>query len=123
MINKIDLNRTLFDKDKYSKTIDNSFKELLPPPQEEIIETFTITDFFEAYDNLFFEIPKTGPQSHNTLIQKSSEYVGDEQTNEELDALYAEIAQLRTQLLDTQKELSEIQQAQVEESLQNINNG
>ena len=123
MINKINLNRTLFDKDKYSKTIDNSFKELLPPPQEEIIETFTITDFFEAYDNLFFEIPKTGPQSHNTLIQKSSEYVGDEQTNEELDALYAEIAQLRTQLLDTQKELSEIQQAQVEESLQNINNG
>ena len=123
MINKIDLNRTLFDKDKYSKTIDNSFKELLPPPQEEIIEPFTITDFFEAYDNLFFEIPKTGPQSHNTLIQKSSEYVGDEQTNEELDALYAEIAQLRTQLLDTQKELSEIQQAQVEESLQNINNG
>jgi hypothetical protein len=123
MINKIDLNRTLFDKDKYPKTIDNSFKELLPPPQEEIIETFTITDFFEAYDNLFFEIPKTGLESHNTLIQKSSEYVGDEQTNEELDALYAEIAQLRTQLLDTQKELSEIQQAQVEESLQNINNG
>ena len=123
MINKIDLNRTLFDKDKYSKTIDNSFKELLPPPQEEIIETFTITDFFEAYDNLFFEIPKTGPQSHNTLIQKSSEYVGDEQTNEELDALYAEITSLRTQLLDTQKELSDLQQTQIEDSLQNINNG
>ena len=123
MINKINLNRTLFDKDKYSKTIDNSFKELLPPPQEEIIETFTITDFFEAYDNLFFEIPKTGPQSHNTLIQKSSEYVGDEQTNEELDALYAEITSLRTQLLDTQKELSDLQQTQIEDSLQNINNG
>tara|TARA_Y100001972_G_C7541217_1_gene272297 strand:+ start:48 stop:419 length:372 start_codon:yes stop_codon:yes gene_type:complete len=123
MINKINLNRTLFDKDKYSKTIDNSFKELLPPPQEEIIEPFTITDFFEAYDNLFFEIPKTGPQSHNTLIQKSSEYVGDEQTNEELDALYAEITSLRTQLLDTQKELSDLQQTQIEDSLQNINNG
>ena len=123
MINKINLNRTLFDKDKYSKTIDNSFKELLPPPQEEIIEPLTITDFFEAYDNLFFEIPKTGPQSHNTLIQKSSEYVGDEQTNEELDALYAEITSLRTQLLDTQKELSDLQQTQIEDSLQNINNG
>lgn len=123
MINRIDLNRTLFDKSKYSKTIDNSFKELLPPPQEEITEALTIVDFFEAYDNLFFEIPKTGDQSHNTLIQKSSEYVGNEQTNEELDALYAEIAQLRTQLLDTQRELSEIQQAQTEESLQNISNG
>ena len=123
MINRIDLNRTLFDKSKYSKTIDNSFKELLPPPQEEVTESLTIVDFFEAYDNLFFEIPKTGPQSHNTLIQKSSEYVGDEQTNEELDALYAEITSLRTQLLETQKELSDIQQAQLESSLQNIDNG
>ena len=123
MINRIDLNRTLFDKSKYSKTIDNSFKELLPPPQEEITEALTIVDFFEAYDNLFFEIPKTGDQSHNTLIQKRSEYVGNEQTNEELDALYAEIAQVRTQLLDTPRELSEIQQAQTEESLQNISNG
>jgi hypothetical protein len=123
MINKIDLNKTLFDKDKYSKTIDNSFKELLPPIQEEIDESLTITDFFVAYDDLFLEIPKTGFQSHNTLIQKSSEYVGNEQTNEELDALYAEIASLRTQLLDTQKELSDLQQTQIEDSLQNINNG
>ena len=123
MINRIDLNRTLFDKTKYSKTIDNSFKELLPPPQEVPVETLTIEEFFEAYDNLFFEIPKTGLNSHNTLIQKSSEYVGNEQTNEELDALYAEIAQLRTQLLDTQKELSDIQQAQANEGLQNLSNG
>jgi len=123
MINRINLNRTLFDKDKYSKTIDNSFKELLPPTQEEIVESLTITDFFGAYDDLFLEIPKTGFQSHNTLIQKSSEYVGNEQTNEELDALYSEIASLRTQLLDTQKELSDIQQTQIEDSLQNINNG
>lgn len=123
MISRIDLNRTLFDKTKYSKTIDNSFKELLPPPQEVPVETLTTEEFFEAYDNLFFEIPKTGLNSHNTLIQKSSEYVGNEQTNEELDALYAEIAQLRTQLLDTQKELSDIQQAQANEGLQNLSNG
>lgn len=123
MSNRVNLNKTLFDKTRYSRTIDNSFKELLPPVQEEITQTLSINDFFEAYDNLFFDIPKTGPQSHNILIQKSSEYVGDEQTNEELNALYAEIDSLRTQLLETQKELSEIQQAQAEEGLQNLNNG
>lgn len=128
MSNRINLNKTLFDKVKYSRTIDNSFKELLPPPQEDLTQNLTVAEFFEAYDTLFFEIPKTGLQSHNTLIQKSSEYVGDEQTNEELDALYAEIDALRTQLLDTQKELSDIQQAQaeaslVEANLQNLDNG
>jgi len=123
MSNRINLNRTLFDKIKYSKTIDNSFKELLPPSQEELIESITIEDFFGAYDDLFFEIPKTGLNSHNTLIQKSSEYVGDEQVNEELDALYAEISALREQLLDTQKELADIQQTQAEEGLQNLDNG
>jgi hypothetical protein len=45
--------------------------------------------------NLFFDIPKTGLNSHNTLIQQSSEYVGDEQTNEELDALYARVSFLK----------------------------
>ena len=79
--------------------------------------------FFGAYDDLFFEIPKTGLNSHNTLIQKSSEYVGDEQVNEELDALYAEVSALREQLLDTQKELADIQQTQAEEGLQNLDNG
>tara|TARA_R100000951_G_C2558214_1_gene154715 strand:+ start:150 stop:521 length:372 start_codon:yes stop_codon:yes gene_type:complete len=123
MSKRLNLNKTLFDKLKYSRTIDNSFKELLPLPLEEIVETLTIEEFFEAYNNLFFEIPKTGLNSHNTLIQKSSEYIGDEQTNEELDALYAEVTALREQLLETQKELSDIQRAQSESELQNINNG
>ena len=123
MSKRLNLNRTLFDKSKYSKTIDTSFKELIPPLLENEIPSITVVDFFEAYDNLFFEIPKTGLNSHNTLIQKSTEYVGDQQTNEELDALYAEVTALREQLLETQKELSDIQQAQTEETLQNITNG
>ena len=123
MSNRINLNKTLFDKVKYSKTIDTSFKELLPVPESVPIKTLTIEEFFEAYNNLFFEIPKTGLNSHNTLIQRSSEYVGNEQTNEELDALYAELASLREQLLETQKELSELQQSQSQSTLDNLNNG
>ncbi len=123
MSKRLNLNRTLFDKSKYSKTIDTSFKELLPLSVEDDTPPITIDEFFKSYDNLFFEIPKTGINSHNILIQRSSEYVGNEQTNEELDALYAEVTALREQLLETQKELSDIQQAQTEEALQNITNG
>ncbi len=123
MNNRIKLNKTLFDKVKYPKTIDTSFKELLPIPQDEPVKTLTVNEFFEAYNNLFFEIPKTGLNSHNTLIQKSSEYIGNEQTNEELDALYAELASLREQLLESQKELSAFQQNQAQSTLDNLDNG
>jgi len=123
MNTRVELNKILFDKVKYSKTIDTSFKELLPPQTIEEETPLTIEEFFEAYNNLFFEIPKTGLNSHNTLIQRSTEYVGDEQTNEELDALYAEITNLREQLLETQKELNDLRVAQAEEASQIENNG
>jgi len=121
MSTRVELNKTVFDKTKYTKTIDTSFKELLPPQPVEEDNTLTIEEFFVAYDNLFFEIPKTGVNSHNVLIQKSTEYVGDEQTNEELDALYAEISSLRTDLLATQKELADLQIAQLEATQNNTN--
>ena len=121
MNTRVELNKTVFDKTKYTKTIDTSFKELLPPQLIEEDNTLTIEEFFVAYDNLFFEIPKTGVNSHNVLIQKSTEYVGDEQTSEELDALYAEISSLRTDLLATQKELADIQIAQLEATQNNTN--
>ena len=46
------------------------------PVEEE--DTISIEQFFEYYDELFFDIPKTGVNSHNTLIRQSTEYVGDE---------------------------------------------
>jgi hypothetical protein len=121
MSTRVELNKTVFDKTKYIRTIDTSFKELLPPQPVEEDTTLTIEEFFIAYDTLFFEIPKTGANSHNTLILKSTEYVGDEQTNEELDALYAEISTLRTDLLATQKELTDLQIAQLKETQNNSN--
>ena len=76
---KINLNRVVFNKLKYEKTIDTSFTELKPPtPEVDEVDTLTVEQFFQAYNNLFFEIPKTGINSHNELIQTSTEYIGDE---------------------------------------------
>ncbi len=111
MVNRIDLNKTVYNKDDYQKTIDTSFKELLPSLEiEEGIPSITIEQFFQYYNTLFFDIPKTGDNSHNTLIQQSSEYVGNEQTNEELDALFREVTNLRQELLETQTELSDLRE-------------
>lgn len=111
MVNKINLNKVVYNKDDYQKTIDTSFNELLPlAVTEEQIPLINIEQFFQYYNNLFFEIPKTGNNSHNTLIQQSSEYVGNEQTNDELDALYREVTNLRQELLETQTELSNLRE-------------
>ena len=42
---------TFYSLSNNPKTIDTSFKELLPAPQDEPVKTLTINEFFEAYDN------------------------------------------------------------------------
>jgi len=113
MSKSIDLTRTVYDKNDYPKTIDTSFNELLPviPTEEE--DTITVEQFFEYYNELFFDIPKTGVNSHNTLIVQSTEYVGNAQQNEEFEALVQEVNDLRSQLIDAQTELANIRQQEI----------
>jgi len=122
MNQRINLNRKVYNKSDYLKTIDTSFNELLPPIPLVEEDSITIEQFFDYYNQLFFDIPKTGINSHNTLIQQSSEYVGNEKTNEEIEALVQEINSLRDQLLQNQIDLTELQQANAELA-QNTSNG
>jgi len=124
MINqRINLEKKVYNKDDYQKTIDTSFKELFPlVSEEEGVPSISIEQFFQYYNNLFFEIPKKGNNSHNTLIQQSSEYVGDEKSNAELEALYKEVTDLRQQLIESQIELAELRGTNLSLS-QTISNG
>ena len=111
MSESIKFSKQVFDKRQYNRTIDTSFKQLgIKTPQEQIAETPTVNEFFEMYNELFYDINEKGPtNSHEYLIKQSSEYINFEQDNEEINALQAEIAQLRIELLDTQKQLIESQ--------------
>ena len=61
------------------------------------------------YNDMFYDIPEIGTiNSHEFLIKKSSEYIGFEENNEIIIALQNEIAQLRTDLLDAQKQVIEL---------------
>jgi hypothetical protein len=60
--------------------------------------------------NLFYNIPELGEtNSHEFLIKTSSEYINFEANQEEIAALQAEIAQLRIDLLNAQRQVIEIQ--------------
>ena len=120
---KVNLTRIVYNKEDYQKTIDTSFNELLPPSPITEDDSITVEQFFVYYNQLFFDIPKTGVDSHSTLIEQSSEYVGDEQVNPEIEALIQEVNTLRTQLLESQTELVELQQTNATLAQQVADNG
>ena len=103
--------KQVYNKGHYSKIIDTSFKQLgVKTIQQQIDSKPTIEQFFEMYNELFYDIPEDGNNSHSYLIEKSSEYIDFQQNLDEIIALQAEIAQLRIDLLESQKQVAELQQ-------------
>jgi hypothetical protein len=94
--------------------IDTSFKQLgVKTIQQQLDETPTVDYFFQLYNELFYDIPELGEtNSHEYIITKSSEYINFQQNLEEIEALQAEIASLRTELLEEQKKVIELQTKQ-----------
>ena len=111
MSENINFNKQVYDKRQYSKIIDSSFTQLgVKTIQEQISTQPTTNEFFSMYNDMFYSIPELGAtNSHEYLIKKSSEYIGFEANQEEIIALQNEIAQLRIDLLDSQKQVIELQ--------------
>lgn len=101
---KIDLMKDVFSKPQYTKTIDTNFKELgVTSIKQDLQNQTTVSDFFKLYDELFYEIPPEGDiNSHRYLVEQSGEYINFDQVNVEIEALQAEITQLRQDLLKAQ---------------------
>ena len=78
--------------------------------QEQLDTQPTVEEFFSLYNQLFYEIPEFGEiNSHEFLIQQSSEYINFEANQETIDKLQGEISILREELLDSQKQIVELE--------------
>jgi hypothetical protein len=98
MANNVKLARQVFGKGTYPRVIDTSFRQFVVPAPIDV-PTVSVEDFFIAYDDLFYQIPIDGNvNSHKYLIQKSTDYVGTLQQSSEVQALLAEINQLRQEV-------------------------
>ena len=107
-MSQIPIEKTVFDKDTFSKIIDTQFHQLLNNQTEET-PVFTIDDFFQLYENLFYQIPKEGDtNSHMYIIQKEADYLGISINQDDVQALLEEITTLRQQVLDTQTALADL---------------
>jgi hypothetical protein len=111
MSENISLNKQVYNKSDYQKVINTSFTQLgVPTVQEQLAAQPTVEEFFNMYNELFYQIPELGAtNSHEYLIKTSSEYIGYDANSEEITALQAEIAQLRIDLLDSQKQVASLQ--------------
>ena len=100
-----------YNKRQYTKVIDTSFKQLgVQTIQEQIDQQPTVDEFFNMYNELFYQIPELGTtNSHEYLIKKSSEYINFSSNLEEITLLQEEIAQLRADLLNSQKQVIQLQ--------------
>jgi hypothetical protein len=109
MERKVELNKQVFNKRQYEQVIDTSFTQLAITSEDNVVdETPTVEEFFQDYDTLFFDIPKTGENSHETLIVQSTEYIDYSPINEEITALTEEITSLREELLEARQQLADL---------------
>ena len=107
-MSQIPIEKQVFDKNAFGKVIDTQFSQLLNNVSEET-PVFTLEDFFQLYEQLFYQIPKEGDtDSHRFILEKEADYLGVIINQDDIQALLEEITTLRQQVLDTQTALDEI---------------
>lgn len=101
MTETVNLVKQVYGVNTYSKVIDTSFSELIAATPVVSSSTITIPQFFEYYDQLFYDIPVSGStNSHQELVQRSTQYIGGSTVSAQEQALIDEINTLRQQLVD-----------------------
>jgi hypothetical protein len=116
MAEKINIELTKYNRTELQRTVNTQFSQFgvtASVEQLPVVETITIPEFFAAYNNLFYTIPKYGDvNSHEYLVKSSGEYIGGEAVNVEVQALQQEVTQLRQENLDLQQSLLNLQTPQ-----------
>lgn len=113
MSRKVDTKKQVFNKAEYEKTINTRFNDLgVTSITDDIAETNTVEGFFQMYDELFYEIPLLGDNSHEFLVKTSGEYINFDQNSEIIEALQQEITALREESLQLNIQLAEAESGQ-----------
>jgi hypothetical protein len=107
MAESVEIKRKIYGKNSFSNVVDTKFTQLVPQdgnPEETNTPQANVESFFNDYDTLFYDIPPSGSEnSHETIVKKSSEYIGIniDDMEEEIKNLREENVSLKNQLLLT----------------------
>jgi len=104
-MSQIPIQKTVFDKNLFNRVVNTQFNQLINQNaiQGEEAPTFSIDDFFNLYEQLFYQIPRDGEiNSHQYILQREADYLGITINQDDIQALLNEITSLRQQVLDLQ---------------------
>ena len=95
----ITLNREIYSRKGFNQTVGVDFEEFSKKE-----DTFSVTQFFQLYNALFFDIPRIGAESHNTIKRRSSEFIrgfsaDNDPKDDTIDNLNNKVLELEQQLL------------------------
>jgi hypothetical protein len=108
-MSQIPIQKTVFNKDTYSRVVDTQFSQLINQGAEEETLSFTVDDFFQLYDEVFYQIPKEGDtNSHQYILQREADYLGISISQDDVQALLNEITSLRQQVLEAQATINDL---------------
>ena len=107
-------NKTIYSKAEFENKIDTNFNELKTEQP-----SISVEQFFNLYNEVFFDIPKEGENSHATIIQTSTDYFDDYRSplQDIIDDKDIEIEELTQRMLEAETRLEGLQtEAQEEEA-------
>ena len=95
----ITLNREIYSRKGFNQTVGVDFEEFSKKE-----DTFSVTQFFQLYNALFFDIPRIGAESHYTIKRRSSEFIrgfsaDNDPKDDTIDNLNNKVLELEQQLL------------------------
>jgi hypothetical protein len=109
MSNEVTLVKKIYSALNFENAIDPAFTEFVTASVEIDPVGITVSEFFDYYQELFFDIPVDGViNSHTYLVQQSQQYIGGSVLDLEKQALIEEINSLRQQLLDVNQNFTSI---------------
>lgn len=100
------LRKTVYTKEQVGRIFDPEFTEFQDDPG---LGQDDLDLFFRLYNDLFFDIPLTGENSHELLLRRSSEVTRLDEAPLDIQPLLDEIASLRRQLLDANRRILELE--------------
>ena len=95
MPENINIDKTVFNKSQFVLAVDTKFSELFAQTSP-----ITVDQFFVYYNDLFFEIPDAGNNSHGEIIQRSTEYLGVDPFETERNQLLNQIGDLESKVIE-----------------------
>ena len=103
----IQMAKEVYGKITFPRVVDTEFTEFVSAPTSSFEPT--VPEFFQFYEDLFYQIPVEGEvNSHQYLVKRSSEYIGETVQNDEINDLLEENNTLRQEILEANQTIVDL---------------